>query len=308
MQELRSGDLTTASRGRYRYRCRISIFALSLRHVVAVIIGIGMWILLGAFGGMFALIYIAFFLVSSIGVPLLAHLLGKKIGQQMVETRSDLHVQLVDSVQGIADLVAFGQEQRQAEQIQTLNKKLKECRWAWPYQWSAGQLDEPTDEFDRLDHPALRHPVVLAVSSMASFLRSLCYRRLPALRSCYHYRAHFSRWVAASKRRSAIRDCRRSHQPLKIQWHIDATSRQHHRSWNISISAITITSPYVLQDISFTLPQGRLPGAGRAKWLREIHPEHLLLRFWDYQEGHIQFGGHELQSISKTISTVCQCG
>ena len=132
MQELHSGDLLQRAVADIDILQNFYIRVIA-PPLVAIIIGIVMWILLGAFDGLFALIYIVFFLVSSIGVPLLAYLLSKKIGRQMVATRADLHVQLVDSVQGLADLVAFGQEQRQAEQIQALNKKLNRMQMGMAY-------------------------------------------------------------------------------------------------------------------------------------------------------------------------------
>ncbi len=52
---------------------------------------------------------------------------------------------------------------------------------------------------------------------------------------------------------------------------------------------------FLLNGISFTLPQGRClaivgpSGAGKSTLAN------LLLRFWDYQEGHILLGGHELR-------------
>jgi ATP-binding cassette, subfamily C, bacterial CydC len=60
----------------------------------------------------------------------MTHLLSQKVGQRLVTVRSELHVQLVDGIQGIADIVAFGQEDRQLARIQTLNQTVVRLQ-AW---------------------------------------------------------------------------------------------------------------------------------------------------------------------------------
>ncbi len=55
-------------------------------------------------------------------------------------------------------------------------------------------------------------------------------------------------------------------------------------------------NPHVLNDISFSIPQGHCialvgpSGAGKSTIAN------LLLRLWDYEQGSIQLGGHELRS------------
>jgi ABC-type multidrug transport system fused ATPase/permease subunit len=70
-------------------------------------------------------------------------------------------------------------------------------------------------------------------------------------------------------------------------------------------------TPLVLENISFTLPQGQClalvgpSGAGKSTVVN------LLLRFWDYEQGSILLGGHELrdyrqQDLSRLVSVVSQ--
>ena len=66
--------------------------------VIAALVALFLWIFLGAFGGIFGLVYLGFFLLSSVAVPFLTHLSSRRLGQQMVVTRADLQAQLVDSV------------------------------------------------------------------------------------------------------------------------------------------------------------------------------------------------------------------
>jgi ATP-binding cassette, subfamily C, bacterial CydC len=80
--------------------------------LVAIIIGLIMWFVLGAFNVLFALTLFAFYILAGVGVPLLTHLLSRKLGQRLVATRSALQMALIDSIQGVADLLAFGQGRR----------------------------------------------------------------------------------------------------------------------------------------------------------------------------------------------------
>lgn len=91
---------------------------------VAALIAVGMWLFLGALGATFVLPYLALFLLSSVGIPGLSHLLSRKIGKRIVTTRAALHAQLVESLQGMADLIAYNQEQQQVERIQSLTTVL----------------------------------------------------------------------------------------------------------------------------------------------------------------------------------------
>ena len=57
--------------------------------------------------------------------------------------------------------------------------------------------------------------------------------------------------------------------------------------------------PYVLRDINFTLPQGHCLALVGPSGSGKSTLAHLLLRFWDYQEGHILLGGHQLQQYQQ---------
>ena len=294
-QELRSGDLLQRAVADIDTLQNFYIRVIA-PPVMAVIIGIGMWVLLGAFGALFALIYIAFFLVSSVGVPLLAHLLGKKIGRQMIETRAELHVHLVDSVQGIADLVAFGQEERQAAQIRTLNKKLSRMQMAMAYisglqgsltnllmnltAWTILLFAIPLVYNGQLNGIFL---AVLALSALASFEIIL---PLPG---------------AFQQIGSNVEAARRLFEIVDASPAVEDPATPSPAPWNNAIVVQHLNfrydddEPYVLQNINLILPQGKCLALVGPSGSGKSTLAHLLLRFWDYQEGGIQFGGHELR-------------
>src|SRR5947209_8216731 len=98
--------------------------------VAAALVGIGMWFFLGAYAVSVSLVWLVCFLLAGLVVPLLTYLLSKKLGQRTIALRAELHVQVLDGVQGMADLMAFGQEAAYLTRIELLNRKLVRAQ-AW---------------------------------------------------------------------------------------------------------------------------------------------------------------------------------
>ncbi|HTI15212.1 MAG TPA: thiol reductant ABC exporter subunit CydC [Dictyobacter sp.] len=280
--------------------------------VVAAVIGIGMWIFLGAYGGVFALIYIVFFLVSSVGVPLLTHLLSQKVGQEIVTTRAELHTQLVDSVQGIADLLAFGQEQPQAEKIHNLNQRLNRQQMLMAtISGFQGMLINLLMNLTVWAILLAAVPAVYAGHLNGLFMALLVLSALGSFEIILPLPGSFQQLggsLAAAHRLFEIIDAKPAIQDPK-------TKSPQPQNYTIDVSHLNFRygeqEPYTLRDINFTVAQGKClalvgpSGAGKSTLA------HVLLRFWDYQEGQIQLGGHTLRDycqddLYKLISVVEQ--
>ena len=268
--------------------------------IVAVIVGLVMWGFLGAFGAAFGFVFIFFFLLASIGVPLLTHLLSQRLGAEIVETRAQLHAQLVDSIQGIADLVAFGQEEHQEEQLRRLNIRLTRLQMAMAriggtqssltnllmnvMTWTMLVVAIPTIRAGHLDPIFL---ALLVLATIASFEIVL------PLAGAFQ---QIGGSLEAARRLFEIVDAEPStHEPdnpsPQIRDYSIVVEHLHFRYSN--------TEPEVLQDIKFTLPQKHFiavvgpSGSGKSTLV------HLLLRYWDYHQGHIQLGGYELRDYKQ---------
>ena len=298
-QELRSGDLLRRAVSDVDTLQNFYIRVLA-PPLVAVLVALCMWIFLGAFGGIFGLVYLGFFLLSSVIVPLLAQRASNKLGQQMVVMRAGLHVQLVDSVQGIADLVAFGQVQQQAARIQEMTKKLNTMQMTMAYiggtqsaftnffmnvtAWSMLFVATPYVHSGQLNGIFL---ALLVLSALASFEIVL---PLPgAFQQLGGNLKAASRLFEIISAQSAVQD---PVQPTPEPQ--DMTIRVEHLSFRYDTN-----EPYVLRDITFTLKPDQClllvgpSGSGKSTLTR------LLLRFFDYQEGRIELGGHDLRDYSQ---------
>jgi thiol reductant ABC exporter CydC subunit len=77
--------------------------------LVAIVVIVGMAIFMGAFSPLLSLVLTVFLLAIGLGLTILALGLNQKPGRQLTDQRALLRADLVDAVQGLPDLVAFGQ-------------------------------------------------------------------------------------------------------------------------------------------------------------------------------------------------------
>ncbi|GHO86620.1 hypothetical protein KSZ_46260 [Dictyobacter formicarum] len=271
-----------------------------------------MWIFFGYFGTVFGLIFIVFYVISGVGVPWLAHLLGQRVGREMVGTQAELESHLVDSVQGIADLVAFGQEERQARYIQTLNKKLQKLQMTSAYiSGMQGGLSNLLMNMTAWTMLLVAIPRVYQGTLNGIFLAVLVLGALASFEGVITLPAAFQQLgssLEAARRLFEVVDAKPavSNPVAPSPTPINQVIKIEHLSFRYAPD-----EPDVLQDITFTVPQSKCvmvvgpSGSGKSTLA------HLLLRFWDYQEGKISVGGFPLQDyqqddLYKQVSVVEQ--
>ncbi|BCL81869.1 thiol reductant ABC exporter subunit CydC [Ktedonobacteria bacterium brp13] len=299
ISELRSGDILRRAISDIDELQQFYLRVLA-PPAVALIIGICMWIFFGAFGGIFALIYIVSFIISAILVPLFAHLLGRRSGREMVTTRAALQTMLVDSVQGIADLVAFGQEERQAQQIAVLNKRTKVLQMMTAY--VSGLEGSITNLLMNgtawvllfsaipLVYEHRLNGILLAVLVLAALSAFEAVMPLP------NAFQQLSGNLESARRLFEIVDA----QPAVTN---PGTPSPEPQDQSIQVEHLTFRynedEPDVLQDVTFALPPNQClaivgpSGSGKSTLAQ------LLLRFWDYQQGEIKLGGYPLKAYQQ---------
>jgi len=293
-QELRSGDVLRRAISDIDTLQNFYIRVLA-PPLIAALVALIMWLLLGAFGGIFGLVYLGLFLLSSVVLPLLAHLSSRRIGQRMVTTRADLQAQLVDSIQGIADLVAFGQEQQQTARIEALTKKLNGMQMAMAY--ISGTQSALTSFFMNLTAWCMLFiaiPFVHSGQLNGLFLSLLVLSALASFEIVLPLPGAFQQLggnLKAASRLFEIVDAQPAvHEPEQAaSLSEDTTIAVEHLNFQYDAH-----EPYVLQDINMMLKPNTCimlvgpSGSGKSTLTR------LLLRFFDYREGRITLGGHEL--------------
>ena len=91
--------------------------------LVAILIGLGTGIFFYSYHPLLAVLLGSTFLLSGVGVPLIVRFLAQKPGQELVRTRAAQAGALVDFIQGLPDLTAYGQIGSKKERIMEGNRR-----------------------------------------------------------------------------------------------------------------------------------------------------------------------------------------
>jgi ATP-binding cassette subfamily C protein CydC len=124
LMQVRSGDLLTRAVNDINTLENFYLRVIA-PPVVAVMVGGMMVVFMAFYDVRLALALITCLTLAGIGVPLLTSILSRRAGRAIITTRADLNVALIDGVQGMADLLAYGAQNRQFEQVRRLNRALQ---------------------------------------------------------------------------------------------------------------------------------------------------------------------------------------
>lgn len=268
--------------------------------VIAVLVGLLMMLFMGAFDLWLAVSLTSFLLLAGVGVPLLTRAVSREPAGRIVTTRSELNAALVDAVQGMADLVAYGAQERQLDHIRALSHDLTRghARLA-----RLGGLNTaltsllislatlctlliaiPLVTDGRLDGVLL---AVLALATITSF---------EAVQPLPQAIQHLESNLAAARRLFELVDAepsvRNPDQPARL----DTEHRLDLRVENVRFRYAP-DDPPALDGVSFSLPPGGTLAIVGASGAGKSSLVNLLLRFWEVDEGRILLGGHDLRTL-----------
>jgi ATP-binding cassette subfamily C protein CydC len=280
--------------------------------MVALLVALLVAILMASFHPSLAATLLAFFVLGGVGLPLLMRSLGRQAGQRLIWVRSELNGALLDGIQGVADLLAFGQGDRHLARLDGLSQQVG--HWQWRMARITGLQVGLTGLLMNL---ATLTILAVAIPLVSSGDLDGVYLALLVLAVIASFEAvlplpqalqYLDNSLEAGQRLLEIVDAEPAvtdpPSPRRPPGQVDL------RVQDLSFS-YGDGQPLALDGVSFDLPQGgRIAvvgpsGAGKSTLV------HLLLRFWDYQQGHIWLAGQELQQYSqedvrRTIAVVSQ--
>ena len=255
--------------------------------------------LLGSFDLRLGLALLVFLALTGIALPLYTRRLSRLPSRELVHARAELTAGLVDQIQGLADLLAFGQEYSQLERLARLNQESERAQERLA--WIRGLGDGLAALFTGLCGLAV---LCLAIPLVSNSQIDGVYLALLPL-------AAIASFEAAQPLANALGQTQASQEAAQRLFElIDAAPPVLDPFYptpkpvesNLVVKELsfryTPEEPLVLQSLSFQLPiGGRLAivgpsGAGKSTLVN------LLLRFWDYAEGSLQLGGQELHDLS----------
>ena len=253
-----------------------------------------------------ALLFV-FFLLLGLALPIFAQVMSLQPGRNVILQRGDLHIQLVDGIQGLADILAFGRgsdrvaririagekyaaSQKQMARISSLYSGLSTFLTNFAL-WLILFMSIPRIASGQLDGTLLAS---LALLSLASFEAAT---PLPlAAQMWSSVREAARRLFEVVEMEPAVPDFQVTEVGFGNRVIPDSTPTNN----KLQICDLSFTYPGnitpALQHISFTLEPGKAialvgpSGAGKST------VANLLLRFWDYGSGEIRLGDRSLKT------------
>jgi ATP-binding cassette subfamily C protein CydCD len=269
--------------------------------LTAVLIGFVVSILFASFYPPIAFALIGIFLTLGLILPLLAQLVSRKPGTRLITQRADIQAQLVDGIQGLADLLAFGRGKDRADMISatgnnygTTQKQMARISGVHSAfvtlltnlgLWLILFLVIPQVTEGNIKG------VMLGTFALMTFASFEAVNPLPLAAQMWNAsREAAKRLFEVVDANPEVSDLEISKQPSITEYELCFT--------NLSFCYPAQSTP-ALQNISFTMPEGRSiaivgpSGAGKSTIAN------LLFRFWEYESGEISLGGETLNSLNQ---------
>jgi thiol reductant ABC exporter CydC subunit len=274
--------------------------------LVALVVTLGASWFMVHFHPSLGLALLAGLLLAGLALPVLVLVTGRRAARALIRQRSALQTELVDAIQGLPDLLAFGAQGAQLHRLAGLSRRLAqderaEARTAGMHE-AMGQLLANGTMWLLLSlsialvTEGLLDGVNLAGVALIGLAAFEAVQPLPTaaqqLESC----------LQAGRRLLAIVDAR----PLVED---PPTPGPVPRAAGFSVSGLRFRygpddgpdEPWALDGVSFELPPGKHlavvgpSGAGKSSLLN------ILLRFWPFQAGRVLLDGRPLESYEGDI-------
>jgi ATP-binding cassette subfamily C protein CydC len=304
LMQVRSGDLLTRAVNDINTLENFYLRVIA-PPTVAVMVGGLMVVFMAHYDVRLALALIACLALAGIGVPLLTSALSRRAGRAIITTRSDLNVALLDGVQGLADLLAYGAQDRQFEQVRQLNRALQrhQARMAVAAGLSTALISLLTSAAAILTLviaiPLVRSGeldgVLLAVLVLAAITSFEAVQPLPA--ACQHLSSNLE---AARRLFELVRTEPGAYCSTPLSG--AASSAPTDIPDRLAVQDLKFRygpgEPLALDGVSFTLAAGQTLAVVGASGAGKSSLVNVLLRFWDYESGDIRLDGRDLRDYT----------
>ena len=283
--------------------------------LVALIVSLGTSIYLGIFYAPLGWILFAFLLASGVALPLLTRFLSRNSGSALVAVRAALHTQLVDGIQGLSDILAFGQSASRHAEIAEIGMRYgsEQERESWLTGFHSGLSLLLTNLgmwtvlifAIRAVDAGIISGLMLAALTMIALVSFEAVAPLPLASQM------LGETNAAARRLFEIVDAKTEvreqgvgsrERGLGIEKNrLPTTEDRITQLPSIEFSNLTFSygkdDENALNDISFKVDSGKSlavvgpSGAGKSTLMN------LLLRFWEFREGDILLNGNSLHDF-----------
>ena len=268
--------------------------------LVALLVLFGYGLFLANFDVRFSVILAACFLVAGLGIPWGIKGLGQGAGRQMVTLKAELNTQVADSLMGITELVAYGQVKVYLDKIQRTDTKLTR------QQRRIARLSALSSALTgMIANLGMWLVLVLGILLVEKGKLSGVNLGMLALGTFSSFEALFPLALVPHHLEQNRAAADRLQELIKAEPAVKNSGALSPKPNGLNLSFQEVCFRYdqdeawALNHLSFRIPlQGKVAivgpsGAGKTSVVN------LLLRFWDYDEGRIDLGGHSLREYTQ---------
>jgi ATP-binding cassette subfamily C protein CydCD len=289
--------------------------------LVALLVTLATLIAMNSFSIYLAAALFGFLFLAGVGLPLIAYRLSHHLGQQIAATRAGFSVLLVDTIQGIADLLIYGQAQSRQTSLNQASGKLNHLQF---------RLNGVASLYNAIgsliSNMAMLTVLVLAIQSVnqgkldgvylgvVSLIALTCFEALQPLPMVAQYtgsiRAAASRLYELVDAQPQIIDPPRPI-PMPVAADLQVNDLAFEYPPSPEEDNQSSIPAFGLSGVSFSLPIGKHIALIGPNGSGKTTLTSLLLRFWEYKQGSIRLAGHEIrdyhqEEIRKHLALISQ--
>jgi ATP-binding cassette, subfamily C, bacterial CydC len=271
-----------------------------LRGLAPVAVAFLVMLVAGAFFYVFdpilAVVAVALLAASGAGIPVFVGLLSRGLARREITVRSEMNAQLVDGIQGLQDLLAFGREKDHAASVEILGRKLgaiqrRKARIS-ALQNSLGDL---AAGLAALALFFLAAPLVASGEIRGVYLAALVLVALGAFEALGPLGGAFKatgRSLAAAGRLFEITDAEPEVEDPETPLPCPVTPSIKFRDVGFRYSE---DEPLALDGVNLRVESGSRVAVVGPSGSGKSTLAHLLLRFQDPQKGEVRVGGEDVR-------------
>ena len=257
-------------------------------------------LILGSFDVLLAVALLVFIVLTGVVLPLVTRWLSRQPASEMIATRAEMNASLVDEVQGIADLLAYGQEDAYQARALSLSRQINRVQERLAVIRGMGNgLAALFTSLAALTVLLLAIPLVTGGQIEGVYLALLpltAIASFEAVQPLAQAMQMLESSKAAARRIFELIDA----EPAVIDPAVPLSPPIAHPVEAIGIEVSNLHFRYApnqapaLDGVSFTVPPGGRVAIVGANGSGKSTIVNLLLRFWDYDQGSIRIGGQEV--------------